>query len=182
MLIYFCREIINGFVNDRQDMLREQLFKRLEILMNLQGEYVQMVAMLDIRYQPPPCYFHYFPVPQFHRKEMKMGKKKKGKKGKIQNKKSKDKNKDDDEEEVDSLLLDSSLNNSIISMPEWQNWESGSELTFKNPAYFRKMDTKVRIKNFFYQSCFTCNQFFSLTFLQINIVKNFYEVNSTLII
>lgn len=105
--------------------------------MSLQGEYVSMVAMLESRYQPPPCYFHYFPVPQFHRIETKSGKKKKGKKTKKQSKKDKDKDEEDDD------LLDLTLNNSIISLPEWESWESGSELTFKNPAYFRQMNTNV---------------------------------------
>lgn len=140
MILYFNRETISGFVTEKEDMIREQLFKRLESLMSLQGEFVTMVAMLEARYQPPPCYFHYFPMPPFHRIEMKTGKKKKGKKSKKQTKKSKDKDKDEDE---DSIFNDSILNNSVVSLPEWESWEMGSELTFKNPAYFRQMDTKV---------------------------------------
>lgn len=103
---------------------------RLETLMSLQGEFVTMVALLDSRYQPPPCYFNHFPTPQFVRLDLKTSKK--GRKGKKSEKKVKD----------TGTQLDSTLSQSII-LPEWETWEKGSDLTVKNPAFFRKMDTNV---------------------------------------
>ncbi|XP_058794738.1 Fanconi anemia group D2 protein isoform X2 [Phymastichus coffea] len=126
--INWFRETIGAFVEESS--VRSQILKRLETLMSLQGEYVQMVAMLETRYQPPPCYFNYFPTPQFVRLDFKLGKKgKKGKKG--------DKKGVNDSSKIDSTLSKSN------SLYEWEIWEKGSELTVKNPAFFRRMDTKI---------------------------------------
>lgn len=124
---FYFRELISGFVTQNANLLRQQVLKRLDSLMSLQGEFVTMVAMLDSRYQPPPCYFNYFPVPQFVRLDKKIGKKV-GKKGKKKDKQAE--------------KSDLSLNKSVV-LPEWESWELGSELTVKNPAFFRRMDTKV---------------------------------------
>lgn len=131
---FYFRELISAFVTQNEYLLREQVLKRLETLMSLQGEFVTMVAMLESRYQPPPSYFHYFPAPQFIRLDKKIGKKG-GKKGVKKGKKK-------DKQEENS---DASLNKSVI-LPEWESWELGSELTVKNPAFFRQMDTKVSRK------------------------------------
>ena len=132
------RELIGGFVTQEEKLLREQVLKRLDKLMALQGEFVSMVAMCESRYQPPPCYFHHFPAPQFVRVDMKVGKKG-GKKGR----KPKDKAEKEDKNE-------STLSKSAV-LPEWENWEIGSEMTVKNPAFFRQMDTKVRRKIFIFK-------------------------------
>ncbi|OXU24206.1 hypothetical protein TSAR_016545 [Trichomalopsis sarcophagae] len=125
--INWFRELISGFVTQNENLLKQQVLKRLESLMSLQGEFVTMVAMLDSRYQPPPCYFNYFPVPSFLRLDKKIGKKG-GKRGKK-------KDKPDGKSDL-------SLNKSVM-LPEWESWELGSELTVKNPAFFRRMDTKI---------------------------------------
>lgn len=127
-------------MTQEEDLLRKQVLKRLDTLMALQGEFVTMVAMCESRYQPPPCYFHHFPVPQFVRVEVKVPKKGKGK----------GKKKDKQEDPVDSTL-----NKTSIMLPEWENWEIGSELTVKNPAFFRQLDTKVNKMNLFLNLSFS---------------------------
>jgi hypothetical protein len=113
--------------------------------MNLQGELATILAMCENRYQPPPCYFHNFPIPQFVRMDMKVGKKGNKKGRKKTKKKDDDEPKDEDKEDDKTNLT---LNKSML-LPEWENWVIGSELTIKNPAFFRQMDTKVnKIDNF----------------------------------
>ncbi|XP_011498526.1 PREDICTED: Fanconi anemia group D2 protein homolog [Ceratosolen solmsi marchali] len=129
--INWFREIIGGFVTQKETLLREQVLKRLNSLMNLQGELVTILSMCESRYQPPPCYFHHFPIPQFVKMDIKVGKK--------GNKRGKKKKKIEDEEKDQSDLT---LNRSIL-LPEWENWVVGSELTIKNPVFFRQMDTKI---------------------------------------
>lgn len=77
-----------------------------------------MFSLCDAKYQPPPCYFHQFPVPPFVRTEKKIGKKGK--------KKSKDKS-----------------NNESTSFNETDNWKLGSIICSKNPIYFRQFDATV---------------------------------------
>lgn len=75
-----------------------------------------LLTLCDTKYQPPPCYFHYFPLPPFVKIERKISKK-----GKKLTKKKK-------------------INTSATIEDEW---EIGSTLYSKNPAYFRKFDAKV---------------------------------------
>ncbi|XP_014204748.1 Fanconi anemia group D2 protein homolog [Copidosoma floridanum] len=133
--INWFRELISGFVSEKENLYREMILKRLDSLMSLQGEFVSMVAMCDSHYQPPLCYFHHFPSPQFVRVDIKLGKKG-GKRGK-KSKKDKEKEKDDDNAESSHSLKQP------IALPEWDNWEIGCEMTMKNPAFFRKMDAKI---------------------------------------
>lgn len=98
-------------------MLRGQVLKRLDTLIYLQSELNVLLTLCDIKYQPPPCYFHYFPLPPFVKIEKKISKK--GKKFTKGNK----------------------VNTSLTI--EDESWEIGSILCSKNPAYFRKFDAKV---------------------------------------
>ncbi|XP_003701839.3 fancd2 [Megachile rotundata] len=115
--INWFREIINGFVTQKDPLLRKQVLQRLNNLIDLQNELRMMFTLCDTKYQPPPSYFHYFPTPQFVRIEKKIGRK--GKKGK---KESKEKS---------------------VSFNETDNWEYGSTICAKNPAYFRKLDASI---------------------------------------
>ncbi|KAK2582685.1 hypothetical protein KPH14_004959 [Odynerus spinipes] len=112
--INWFREIISGFVTQSQSLLREQVLNRLNDLMYLQGELNMMLTLCDAKYQPLPCYFHYFPPPPFLRVE------------RIVNKKGKKK------------TLEKSVN-----MSDQESWEIGPALCSKNPAYFRKLDAKI---------------------------------------
>ena len=76
-----------------------------------------LLTLCDTDYQPPPCYFHYFPLPPFVKIEKKIGKK--GKKITKKNKSNISTIIDDDSREINSLLCS------------------------KNLAYFRKFDAKV---------------------------------------
>ncbi|CAL1683048.1 unnamed protein product [Lasius platythorax] len=115
--INWLREIITGFVTQTDLLLREQVLKRLDTLIYLQGELNMLLTLCDTKYQPPPCYFHYFPLPQFVKIERKTSKKgKKPKKGK-------------------------KLNISVNI--EDESREISSTLCSKNPAYFRKFDAKI---------------------------------------
>lgn len=76
-----------------------------------------LLALGDTKYQPPPCYFHYFPLPQFVKIERKTNRK--GKKSKKGNKSNTSANMEDESTEISSTLCS------------------------KNPAYFRKFDAKV---------------------------------------
>ncbi|XP_029669921.1 Fanconi anemia group D2 protein isoform X4 [Formica exsecta] len=115
--INWLREIITGFVTQTDPLLREQVLKRLDTLIYLQGELNMLLILCDTNYQPPPCYFHYFPLPQFVKIE-----KKSSKKGKKPTKGNK-------------------LNISINI--EDESREISSTLCSKNPAYFRKFDAKI---------------------------------------
>lgn len=116
-MYYRHREIITGFVTQTDTLLREQVLKRVDTLMYLQSELITSLALCDTKYQPPPCYFHYFPLPPFVKLEKKTNKKgKKSKKG-------------------DKLNVSTTVEN--------ESWETGSTLCSKNPAYFRKFDAKV---------------------------------------
>lgn len=114
VFIYRFREVISGFVTQSQFLLRKQVLTRLNDLMFLQGELSTMLSLCDSKYQPSPCYFHYFPPPLFLKVEKTI--KKKGKR------KSLDKN---------------------VNTCGQESWEIGSILCSKNPAYFRKLDAKV---------------------------------------
>ncbi|KAI4496893.1 hypothetical protein M0804_000703 [Polistes exclamans] len=113
--INWFREIISGFVTQSQPLLRKQVLTRLNDLMSLQGELSPMLSLCDSKYQPPPCYFHYFPPPPFLKVEKTI--KKKGRK--------------------------KSLEKTVNTCGEQGSWEMGSTLCFKNPAYFRKLDAKI---------------------------------------
>lgn len=76
-----------------------------------------MFSLCDTKYQPPPSYFHYFPIPPFMKSEKKVGRK--SKKGK---KEPKEKS---------------------VSFNEDENWELGSKICSKNPVYFRRLDATV---------------------------------------
>lgn len=90
--------------------------ERLDTLIYLQSELYTLLTLCD-KYQPPPCYFHYFPLPPFIKIDKKYNKK--GKKSKKKNKST-----------------------APITV-ENESWETGSTLCFKNPAYFRQFDAKV---------------------------------------
>lgn len=79
-----------------------------------------LLTLCDTKYQPPPCYFHYFSLPPFVKIERKINKK--GKKSIKANKISA------------SVTIEN------------ESWETGSILCSKNPAYFRKFDAKVHQK------------------------------------
>ncbi|EZA54061.1 hypothetical protein DMN91_000826 [Ooceraea biroi] len=114
--INWFREIITGFVTQTDLLLQEQILKRLDTLIDLQGELNVLLTLCDTKYQPPPCYFHYFPLPPFVKMEHKTTKKgKKSSKG----------------------------NKANITITENEPWETGSILCSKNPAYFRKFDAKI---------------------------------------
>ncbi|XP_012288040.1 Fanconi anemia group D2 protein homolog [Orussus abietinus] len=112
--INWFREIISGFVTQTDALLKKQVLQRLDDLMRMQGELNTMLRLCDVNYQPPPTYFHRFPIPPFVKIEKKISKQ--GKKGNL---------------ERTNIL------------PEWESWEIGSELTMKNPIYFRRLDAKV---------------------------------------
>ncbi|KYM80554.1 Fanconi anemia group D2 protein [Atta colombica] len=114
--INWFREIISGFVTQTDPLLRGQVLKRLDILIYLQSEFNILLPLCDIKYQPPPCYFHYYPLPPFVKIEKKISKK--GKKP-TKEKKINTFVTMKDEEEIDSILYS------------------------KNPAYFRKFDAKI---------------------------------------
>ncbi|KYN22801.1 Fanconi anemia group D2 protein [Trachymyrmex cornetzi] len=114
--INWFREIISGFVTQTDPLLRGQVLKRLDTLIYLQSEFNMLLPLCDTKYQPPPCYFHYFPLPPFVKIEKKISKK--GKKP-TKEKKINTSVTMKDEEEIDSILYS------------------------KNPAYFRKFDAKI---------------------------------------
>ncbi|KYQ56274.1 Fanconi anemia group D2 protein [Trachymyrmex zeteki] len=114
--INWFREIISGFVTQTDPLLRGQVLKRLDTLIYLQSELNMLLPLCDTKYQPPPCYFHYFPLPPFVKIEKKITKK--GKKP-TKEKKINTSVTMEDEEEIDSTLYS------------------------KNPAYFRKFDAKI---------------------------------------
>ncbi|KOC69758.1 Fanconi anemia group D2 protein [Habropoda laboriosa] len=115
--INWFREVINGFVTQKDPLLQKQVLQRLDNLIYLQNKLSILFSLCDIKYQPVPCYFHHFPQPSFTRIEKKSGKK--GKKGK---KKSKEKS---------------------ISFNESEDLELGSLICSKNPTYFRKLDAMI---------------------------------------
>ncbi|XP_047357363.1 Fanconi anemia group D2 protein isoform X3 [Vespa velutina] len=112
--INWFREVISGFVTQSQSLLQKQVLTRLNDLMLLQGELSTMLSLCDPKYQPSPCYFHYFPPPPFLKVEKTI--RKKGKK--------------------------KSLEKSVNTCSQ-ESWEIGSILCSKNPAYFRKLDAKI---------------------------------------
>ncbi|XP_066600487.1 Fanconi anemia group D2 protein homolog [Prorops nasuta] len=112
--INWFREIISGFAIQSDPLLQARVLKRIDHLMELQNRFCECFSFCSAIYQPPPCYFHYFPAPAFTRTDKAI--KKKGKKGKAE--------KSADHEET-------------------HLWISGSRLCSKNPAYFRKLDPKV---------------------------------------
>ncbi|EGI64262.1 Fanconi anemia group D2 protein [Acromyrmex echinatior] len=114
--INWFREIISGFVMQTDPLLRGQVLKRLDTLIYLQSEFNMLLPLCDTKYQPPPCYFHYYPLPPFVKIEKKISKK--GKKS-TKEKKINTSVTIKDEEEIDSTLYS------------------------KNPAYFRKFDAKI---------------------------------------
>ncbi|KAG5321533.1 FACD2 protein, partial [Acromyrmex heyeri] len=114
--INWFREIISGFVTQTDPLLRGQVLKRLDTLIYLQSEFNMLLPLCDTKYQPPPCYFHYYPLPPFVKIEKKISKK--GKKP-TKEKKINTSVTIKDEEEIDSTLYS------------------------KNPAYFRKFDAKI---------------------------------------
>ncbi|KAL0113028.1 hypothetical protein PUN28_012337 [Cardiocondyla obscurior] len=115
--INWLREIISGFVTQTDPLMRKQVLKRLDTLIYLQSEFNMLLTLCDTKYQPPPCYFHYFPLPSFVKSEKKISKK--GKKSKKENK----------------------ISTYVVN--EDESWETGSILCSKNPAYFRKFDAKI---------------------------------------
>ncbi|KAG5317164.1 FACD2 protein, partial [Pseudoatta argentina] len=114
--INWFREIISGFVTQTDPLLRGQVLKRLDTLIYLQSEFNILLPLCDTKYQPPPCYFHYYPLPPFVKIEKKISKK--GKKP-TKEKKINTSVTIKDEEEIDSTVYS------------------------KNPAYFRKFDAKI---------------------------------------
>lgn len=97
-------------------MLQNQVLKRLDNLIYLQGELNTLLLLCDTKYQPSPCYFHYFPLPPFVTIEKKISKK-----GQKTGKKKK----------------------SNATAENTSSREFGSTLCSKNPAYFRKFDAKI---------------------------------------
>lgn len=114
VIYYRFREVITGFVTQTDPLLRKQVLKRLDTLIYLQCELNTLLTLCDTKYQPPPCYFHYFPLPSFVKTERKTAKK--GKKSTKENK--------------------SKVNITV----QTESWEIDCS---KNPAYFRKFDAKV---------------------------------------
>ncbi|XP_076619726.1 fancd2 isoform X1 [Colletes latitarsis] len=115
--INWFREVINGFVMQKDSLLRKQVVKRLDNLIYLQTELSTLFSLCDTKYQPSPCYFHHFPVPQFIKIEKKVGKK-----GKKRKKGSEDKS---------------------VNLSEITSWELGSLICSKNPMYFRRLDATI---------------------------------------
>ncbi|XP_011707462.1 PREDICTED: Fanconi anemia group D2 protein homolog [Wasmannia auropunctata] len=114
--INWLREVISGFVTQTDPLYRQQVLKRLDTLIYLQNELNMLLMLCDTKYQPSPCYFHYFPLPSFIKIE-----KKNSKKGK-------------------KLTKEKKMNTSVTIEDEW---EISSTLYSKNPAYFRKFDAKI---------------------------------------
>ncbi|XP_019699330.1 Fanconi anemia group D2 protein isoform X2 [Harpegnathos saltator] len=115
--INWFREIITGFVTQKDPLLQKQVLERLDTLIYLQGELDTLLTLCDTKYQPPPCYFHYFPLPLFVKIERKCSKKEKKSKKKT--------------------------NSNTSTTVENELWKTGSTLCIKNPAYFRKFDAKI---------------------------------------
>ncbi|OAD52770.1 Fanconi anemia group D2 protein [Eufriesea mexicana] len=115
--INWFREVISGFVTQKDFLLQKQVMQRLDNLIDLQSELSRLFSLCDTKYQPPPCYFHQFPLPPFVGIDKKIGKK--GKKGKKQ------------------------LKEKSVSFNESQDWELGSLICSKNPIYFRKFDAMI---------------------------------------
>ncbi|XP_054004824.1 Fanconi anemia group D2 protein homolog isoform X1 [Hylaeus anthracinus] len=115
--INWFREIISGFVMQKDSLLQKQVLQRLDNLIYLQTELSTLFSLCDTKYQPSPCYFHHFPLPHFVKIEKKVGRK--GKKGK---KVSPEKS---------------------TSFSETRSWELGSLICSKNPTYFRRLDATI---------------------------------------
>ncbi|XP_003402300.2 Fanconi anemia group D2 protein [Bombus terrestris] len=115
--INWFREVISGFVTQKDSLLQKQVLQRLDNLIDLQSELSTLFSLCDTKYQPPPCYFHQFPLPPFVRIDKKVGKK-----GKKEKKKFKEKS---------------------VSINEIKDWELGSLICSKNPTYFRKFDASI---------------------------------------
>lgn len=105
----------------KDPLLQIQVLQRLDNLIYLQTELSSLFSLCDTKYQPPPCYFHHFPVPYFVKIEKKVGKKSKKEK-KTSVKKSVKKS---------------------VSFNETESWELGSLICSKNPMYFRRLDATV---------------------------------------
>ncbi|CAL7944778.1 unnamed protein product [Xylocopa violacea] len=116
--INWFREVISGFVTQKDRLLRKQVIQRLDNLIDLQSELSTLFTLCDTKYQPPPCYFHQFPLPPFVGIDKKVGKKT-GKKGKKK------------------------LKERSVSFNESKNWESSSVICSRNPIYFRKFDATI---------------------------------------
>ncbi|XP_076231297.1 fancd2 [Calliopsis andreniformis] len=115
--INWFREIISGFVMQKDSLLKKQVLQRLDNLIYLQSELSTLFSLCDTKYQPPPCYFHHFPFPPFVKIEKKSGKKgRKGKKGSAEK---------------------------SVTFNETESWELGSLICSKNPMYFRKFDATI---------------------------------------
>ncbi|XP_076380583.1 fancd2 isoform X2 [Megalopta genalis] len=115
--INWFREVLSGFVTQKDPLLQKQIIQRLDNLIYLQSELSILFNLCDTKYQPLPCYFHHFPVTPFIRIEKKGGKKgKKGKKGSMEK---------------------------SVTFSETESWELGSLICSKNPMYFRKLDAKI---------------------------------------
>ncbi|XP_076295821.1 fancd2 isoform X1 [Lasioglossum baleicum] len=115
--INWFREVLSGFVTQKDFLLQKQIIERLDNLIYLQSELSMLFTLCDTKYQPFPCYFHHFPVTPFARVEKKSGKKgKKGKKGAVEK---------------------------SVTFNETESWELGSLICSKNPMYFRKLDAKI---------------------------------------
>ncbi|XP_029048341.1 Fanconi anemia group D2 protein homolog isoform X1 [Osmia bicornis bicornis] len=115
--INWFREVISGFVTQKDPLLQKKVLQRLDNLIYLQSKLSMMLSLCDTKYQPPPSYFHYFPIPPFMKNEKKVGKK--SKKGKKEPKKK------------------------SVSFNEDENWELGSKICSKNPVYFRRLDATI---------------------------------------
>ncbi|XP_043521887.1 Fanconi anemia group D2 protein homolog isoform X2 [Frieseomelitta varia] len=115
--INWFREVISGFVTQKDSLLQKQVLQRLDNLIDLQSELSVLFSLCDTKYQPPPCYFHQFPLSPFVRIDKKVGKK-----GKKEKKKLKEKS---------------------VNFSEIKDWEMGSFICSKNPTYFRKFDATI---------------------------------------
>lgn len=111
--VNWFREIISGFVMRKDSLLKKKVLQRLDNLMELQGELSEALAFCETNYQPPPCYFHYITPSSLIKIDKKLGKKSKKK-------------------EIHSA-----------KNCESSAWEMGSIMCLKNPAYFRRLNTKV---------------------------------------
>lgn len=111
--------MISGFITQKDSLLQKQVLQRLDNLIDLQSELSTLFSLCDTKYQPPPCYFHQFPLPPFVRIDKKVGRK-----GKKEKKKFKEKS---------------------VSINEIKDWELGSLICSKNSTYFRKFDASVYI-------------------------------------
>ncbi|KOX76250.1 Fanconi anemia group D2 protein like protein [Melipona quadrifasciata] len=63
--INWFREVISGFVTQKDSLLQKQVLQRLDNLINLQSELSVLFSLCDTKYQPSPCYFHQFPLSPF---------------------------------------------------------------------------------------------------------------------